>query len=283
MPTVLEDHQQRAEDIKSGIQTMLTRYSEVASKLSSSCSSAMNDTAAFVSSAFISPRHDEVEQEKVHIMLQEAEYKNPVDEFRTARPLLGLGPEGSPSIILQVVESCKDMSGKMAWSIPEDGTWLDPVFKLERSCMQSYLSTLLRQRNTVWKLNFLKALFWSDLPLIAIADSDARKYAGGIPRAQMTELLDRFIPSNRRGILSITVRILEFFRREKGDNPFSEISHDLTHREDTENIIKSVWRKWYPANDCTLPEGVERTWESGYTVSKLIWTKTGKPYTPKIG
>ncbi|KIM20805.1 hypothetical protein M408DRAFT_30074 [Serendipita vermifera MAFF 305830] len=110
-PLVLENHQQRVEDIKSGTQTMLTRYScklpssEVASKLSSSCSSAMNDTAAFVSSAFIAPRHDEVEQEKSHIMHQKAEYKNPVDGFRTARPLLGLETVELFRIIQQVIES----------------------------------------------------------------------------------------------------------------------------------------------------------------------------------
>lgn len=120
MPTVLENHQQHAEDIKSGIQAILTHYSEVASKLSSSCSSGINENAAFVSSAFISPRHDEVEQEKSHISLRKAEYKNLVDGFRTAQPVFDVGLPGLLSIIPQVIESCKDGSGSMVWSVPEE-------------------------------------------------------------------------------------------------------------------------------------------------------------------
>lgn len=280
MPAVLEDHQQRAEDVKSGIQTILTRYSEVTSNLSSSCSSAIHDIAAFASSAFISSRHDEVEREKLKLPLQKAEYKNPVDDLHPAQPLLGVGPWGLPSIVLQVIESCNNGPGSVVWSVPEDGVWLKPAFDLERSCMQSDLPTLLSERDTTWKLTFMKALFWSDLPLITISDSEAKQYSGGISRGQMAVLLHRFLPLNTQEVLSMMGRILEFFRQEKRNDIFSEISQDLTHREDTENIIRSIWRKWDVANDSALPDGVERIWDAGKKGSALVWIKTGKPFTP---
>lgn len=278
---MLENHQQRAEDIKSCIQTMLTRYSELASKLSSSCSSAMNGTAAFVSSAFISPRHDQVEQENSHIMLRKAEYRNPVDYLRTARPLLGLERVESFRMIKQVIESLNNRSGLLVWSVPENGVWLDPVFELERSCVQSDLSTLLKERNTMWKLNFLKALLWSNSPLITVTDSDIKQYGGGIPRYSIETALVHMVPGHKwNDVLHIMVQILDLFRKEKEKDPFPEISHDLTHRENAVNIIRTIWRKWDIVGGGPLATGVERAWRNGSSVSdpaEPIWIRTGKP------
>ncbi|KIM27660.1 hypothetical protein M408DRAFT_162565 [Serendipita vermifera MAFF 305830] len=105
MPAVLENHQQRAEDIKLYIQATLTRSSEVSSDLSATCSSSFQAITKFASTALISPQHDQIEQEKSSILLQKAEYVNPFNEFRAARPLLGLGPEGLPSIVHRIIES----------------------------------------------------------------------------------------------------------------------------------------------------------------------------------
>ncbi|KIM20807.1 hypothetical protein M408DRAFT_333804 [Serendipita vermifera MAFF 305830] len=77
------------------------------------------------------------------------------------------------------------------------------------------------------------------------------------------------------------VQILDLFRQEKINDPFPEISRDLTHREDTENLVRSIWRKWDTKNDCPLPDGVERAWGRWSNPSdpaKLIWIKTGDEY-----
>lgn len=281
MPVVLENHQQRAEDIKSHIQATLTRYSEVSSDLSASCSFSISATAKFASTALISPQHDQIEREKSSILLQKAEYVNPFNEFRAARPLLGLGPEGLPSIVHRIIESYSTF-GHVVWSVPEEGTWLDPAFELERGCMQFDLPTLLRERGRQWKLQFLHALFWSDLPLLVIADSDIKQYSGGVPRGQMKPLLDRLIPSEKQEILSMMIRLVGFLRQITTKDPFVEVSRDLTHREDAENIVTSIWRKWDVANNHVLPDGVERVWRKGDILPEIMWIKTGEPYAAEI-
>lgn len=111
--------------------------------------------------------------------------------------------------------------------------------------------------------------------IVAIAEK------GGIPRGQMKTVLSHLIPSKPQIILAVMTRILDLFRREKGNDPVSEISYDFTHREDAENIVRCIWRKWDIAENCPLPEGVERAWGRGSKLSdpaKIIWIKTGEPY-----
>ncbi|KIM20813.1 hypothetical protein M408DRAFT_30080 [Serendipita vermifera MAFF 305830] len=281
IPPMLEMHQQRAEDIKSCIQNMLMR--EVLSEMSGSCSSSMHAIATFPSTAFISPRHDQVEQEKSNDLLRKADYMNPLDEFRPARPLIGLGPEGLPSVILRVIENFES-SPNLSRDLPKHAVSFDAIFELERNCTESDLPALVRNYSRALQCEFLHALFWSDLPLLVITNSDAKQYSDGVPRGRMKSLLNRSIPSNRQEILCMMMELLELFKGIGYDNEFVYASRYLAHRWDSRNIIRSIWRKWDIANDSPLPDGVVRAWGRGSRIShpaKLLWKKTWEPYTPE--
>ncbi|KIM20811.1 hypothetical protein M408DRAFT_30078 [Serendipita vermifera MAFF 305830] len=284
MPTVLENHQQRTEDVKSCVQSILIQYSGVSSELSASCSTSIRRMAAFSSTTFISLRHDQAERERSHILLRKANYMNPLDEFHPAQPLLGLGPEGLPSVILRVIEAY-DASGNEWDEFSKAEAPFDKVFELERKCIQSDLPTLLKEYNRSWKLELSYTLFMSDLPLLVIADGDAKQYRDGIPRSRMKVLLNRSAPSNRAEILLMMVKLIDVFKGIKGQyehDVFVRTSRYLTHRKDAANIIKSIWRKWDIMNDSALPDGVERNWDKEKARSSLIWAKTRESYSSHV-
>ncbi|KIM27661.1 hypothetical protein M408DRAFT_329865 [Serendipita vermifera MAFF 305830] len=94
----------------------------------------------------------------------------------------------------------------------------------------------------------------------------------------MKSLLDRLIPSNRHEILSMMLQLVSLFRQISEYDAFLGPSRYLTHRIDTTDIIKSIWRKWDIASDSALPDGVERRWGEWRGSSNLVWVKTGNIY-----
>jgi ATP-dependent Clp protease adapter protein ClpS len=112
---VLERHQQRAEDVKSFINVLLTyfRYacvtnsrhtqflhcSAIHSSLSVSFSTALSFNGAFSSSEFIGPRHDETEEEASHALLQAVDYRSYMQYGEVIQPIFGLGVEKTVSLI----------------------------------------------------------------------------------------------------------------------------------------------------------------------------------------
>jgi hypothetical protein len=103
----MEGHQQRAENTKAflvGIYhnrkcvypvshkdtNLFYHPSRLLSDLSCSCSEALKTTTSFLSTPFISPRHSEVEQESLHLILQKAQYLNYMLDGLPARPLVGV-------------------------------------------------------------------------------------------------------------------------------------------------------------------------------------------------
>lgn len=132
----------------------MIQYSGESSELSSSCSNGIHTIAAFDSAAFISLRYDQVEQEKLNVLLLKSAYKNPLDESHLARPLIGFGPEALPVVIRMVIENF-DTSKHLSRLPPDSGVSFDSVFELERRSMRSDLPTLLKEHGQLGKLRFL--------------------------------------------------------------------------------------------------------------------------------
>lgn len=107
VPSALEQHQQNAEHIKSFLIGACSHYSDLEATLSTLCSTALNTTASFVSSRFISPRHEEAQAEVKHNRLQKCEFRNYITTGCLSQALCGLGPDATANLVKLVVDSVK--------------------------------------------------------------------------------------------------------------------------------------------------------------------------------
>jgi hypothetical protein len=74
------------------------------SESSPPCSAAVQSTRKFSSSWFISPRHEEAEQEKSHPLMEKVYYRNYILDGQVARSLFGLGAHETVEIVQQILK-----------------------------------------------------------------------------------------------------------------------------------------------------------------------------------
>jgi hypothetical protein len=72
--------------------------------VSVACSTAVNSTNAFASTVFISPRHDEVERERSHLLLTRFDYRNFITG-RVAEPMFGLGTTYTINVVNSILDN----------------------------------------------------------------------------------------------------------------------------------------------------------------------------------
>lgn len=82
---------------------------KLAFELSTSCTSAIESTKRFDSVEFIAPRHDEVEQESLHGMLQPYQYHNFALFGKVLKPAFGLGKERTLGLVNEIYKTCSPL------------------------------------------------------------------------------------------------------------------------------------------------------------------------------
>lgn len=105
VPSVLDQHQQNAEHIQSFLMGVCSHYSDLEASLSTSCSTGLNAIASFVSSRFISSRHEETQAESEHYLLQKCEYRNYAPHGSLSLPVCGLGPDKTANLVNDILNT----------------------------------------------------------------------------------------------------------------------------------------------------------------------------------
>ena len=72
--------------------------------VSVACSTAVNSINAFVSTVFISPRHNELDKERSHLLLTRFDYRNFITG-RIAEPIFGLGPTYTIHVVNSILNN----------------------------------------------------------------------------------------------------------------------------------------------------------------------------------
>ncbi|KIM27672.1 hypothetical protein M408DRAFT_162811 [Serendipita vermifera MAFF 305830] len=178
MNGILENHQQRAEDVKACVHKMLASYSDIYLNLSKGCSSNIHAIAEFASTSFIAHRHEEVEKEKTHIILTKAKYWCWPPYYGFVQPLVGLGPEGTISLMNSILSFVFPTTEVFLGKSLEDDERLKPAFELEKNCLDKELDTALIQGGRYGTFRLITAIFWSDEPLIPLLEADVDQFKG---------------------------------------------------------------------------------------------------------
>ncbi|KIM20090.1 hypothetical protein M408DRAFT_30670 [Serendipita vermifera MAFF 305830] len=271
-PEVLEHHQQRAEAVKNRLHGILTSQSLLASRFSSSNSTAIYDITLFSTSSFIASHHERMSQEKSHTLLKESCYRNHAVGGGVVKPFFGTG-------IINAVALAHDIIRKLesAHLGPLD---IEPrvpngLFPLEQYLCDSDIAGIQQSHALLWR-TFL-CTFIAAPPLLAFSSDEISLYSKGIPRDKIDALLKTRVPVARRAVISLVKRVVDY----NSQNPKGVSYWYLTGRPGAQDLFRDIWRKWDIEGDCPFPPGVERFWYG--THSKVVWKKTGEEYRRQPG
>ncbi|KIM19499.1 hypothetical protein M408DRAFT_334382, partial [Serendipita vermifera MAFF 305830] len=185
-PDVLDRHQQSSEDVKSFLKCVLNNYSGICFKLSSSCSIALNNTAAFVSTRLIAPLHEKIEKEVLHPLLQKCDYRNYMTDGKISRPLVCLNASQRVDLILRALNS---IGWHFLVEVPDPD--LPIVFGLERKYDYKTVIESFKSINPALLLHLAQAALVCDTPLIPVTKQEVSQYRRGLPRSKIRIIIER--------------------------------------------------------------------------------------------
>lgn len=277
VPTILERHQQRIEDIKSFSTRVLNSTRETSVALSTASSSAIHANKEINSVRLIDPLHKQVEAETQHIFLKPIEYRNYLQGGQVSKPIFGLGIEETTVLVTQIQETVASSSPLMAFT-----HWVDVAFFIEKELTEeNSLPGLLQKQNRQYKTHLLIGALMMDEPLLPISRSDLSLYGGGIPRTKIKQLLERTLGSRRQQLMPLLVRLVTYWMMYLNDgvlNVFDELSAFLIRSLGCSGLLASLWRKWDAIFDQPFPDGVERRWNGEALLPEVVWLKSGQMY-----
>ncbi|KIM20513.1 hypothetical protein M408DRAFT_135184 [Serendipita vermifera MAFF 305830] len=162
----LEQHQQNAENIKSFLVAVCSHYGDLEATLSTSCSTALNTTASFASSRFISPRHEEAQAEVKHYLVQKCKYRNYTTTGCLSQAICGLGPDATAKLVKLILDSFDiGYYGIDPWYW--DDIWTDGS-AFEVSCLSEDILDKVHNTEIQDRDRIMKYALFSDVPLIPI-------------------------------------------------------------------------------------------------------------------
>lgn len=169
--------------------------------------SAISKSNQFSSSQFIATRHQEVEREMAHVLLQQVPYRNYIMDRQVSRPIVGLGRSATLSLLKQVLDSVipKNINwdDQLVWDASnDDHTRINIIFDLEASSTKTDTQELFCTRSPSWRLKFLQMALWNDAPLLPITQKQIEQHKAGVSRHTMVNLLRTLLPEYRQEMLS---------------------------------------------------------------------------------
>ncbi|KIM22461.1 hypothetical protein M408DRAFT_28692 [Serendipita vermifera MAFF 305830] len=258
VPSALEHHQQNTEHIKSLLIAVCSHYGDLQATLSTSCSTALNTTASFVSSRFISPRHGEAQAEAKHYLVQKCDYRNYTTTGCLSHAVYGLGPDATANLVKFLVDSV-NLGVYWIYRWDWDLIWRDgsafEVSGLSKDLLDKIRNTTVTKRECIMKY----ALF-RDVPLIPIPKEVIASYRNGISRSKIGSILDHIQQTARSNVLHIVAFFTDGREREDEGWYLWAITLLLCHDSNAVEIIKAIVCKWDFEKDCPLPDGVKRAW-----------------------
>ncbi|KIM20724.1 hypothetical protein M408DRAFT_30117 [Serendipita vermifera MAFF 305830] len=285
-PEILEQHQQRAEAVKCFLHGTLTRQSLLASRLSSSNSTAIYDTILFSSSKFIAPHHEQMNKEKGHPFLKEVCYRNHAADGRVVKPIFGTDIVNTVALahdILRELESAgfiqpRDLGGTTSHSGLTSSAPRE-LFKLEQDLYESGITAMQQSHLGLW--HTLEFALMTAPPLLPFSNKEISLYSKGIPPDKMDALLKTRVPVARQAIMALVRQFWDYKIRNRGYEIDAHLN--LTGRSDSEMLVEDLWRKCDIDEDCPFPRGVERVWDGIGKHFKVVWKKTGEEYRRQPG
>ncbi|KIM24366.1 hypothetical protein M408DRAFT_331768 [Serendipita vermifera MAFF 305830] len=277
---IMEKHQQHSEDVKSFIGGCLSSIADLVAAISRSCSTATSNIRSFTSASFISPRHDEIEDERSHIYMREYEYRLYHRDGELARPYFGLAAPDTVQLVNQVLDI--GVGGLLYRSNALNAS---AAFELEKRYLNEPIHQIIASMDSEsdwqWRMKLLNSLLLFTKPLILIDATQVKQYRGGVPRRKLQGLMESIDFEARSATLQLMVRILVEMTWDKPVTATWEAEHVgwlFTHQGDTWPIIRDIGRKWDPERDCPFPEGVERKTDDNQMTEEIVWSNSGLPY-----
>ncbi|KIM21508.1 hypothetical protein M408DRAFT_333417 [Serendipita vermifera MAFF 305830] len=277
LEVITEKHQQHSEDVKSFIGGYLSSMTYLVADISRSCTIAISNTRSFASASFISPRHDEIEDEKSHLYMRKYEYRHYHLNGELSRPFFGLGAADTVQLVNQVLDT-----GSILWTITARTLKVSDALKLEKGYLNSPIQHIIAHPdNEYTRMKLLNSLLLLTKPLFLIEAVKVRQYRGGVPRRKLQGLVESIDFEARSDTLQLMVRVLISLM---GHTPYpvttvaEHVGWLFTHQHETGPIINDIGRKWDYERDCPFPEGVERKTEENRMTREVVWVDSGLPY-----
>lgn len=242
LPELINSHQSRSEEIKAVVARVTGEHSRLVTTMAGFLEATKNNIHGFSSSSFISWHHNERDSESEHTYMKEVVYVNFSDGTMRSNIIFGTVSRTLLELrraIQALIERDPSFDIYAAKPVKDKALELEQYLSTDPS-LHHLLDSELRLLHSFGLL--------SNPPLIPIHDGEIKRYAAGVPRNKMHLIMSRVRRQDEVATLfdiwssTVSVTLVKL----------------LTHREDTENIIKDIFLKWDFNNNRPFPPGVKR-------------------------